>query len=114
MDMLVLMKSIRNGCINGGNKLSDGPSTNGDPERTPGTELMGENLDIGAALDRPEEGEQIWNITNISLEIEEEKKEEGWPHITEDHYNYSPGDFLWEGWMWVGKVPMTIDAYVPP
>lgn len=100
-----LAKSLRKGCMEGprGLDLPDGPSMNGKPQKDL-TEVTGQ-LDIrGNLYDADEDGDQIWNITNLSLKMEDAKLAQklGWSHITADGFRFEPNSGEWEGWMWVG------------
>lgn len=45
--------------------------------------------------------------------MEKEAKAEGFLHNTPEAYKFEPKEFLWEGWMLVGELPESVDAYVP-
>jgi len=52
-------------------------------------------------------------VTNLSLKVEKEAEAAGFHHNTPEAYKFDPETYLWEGWMLVGELPDSVDAYIP-
>jgi len=105
---------MRGGCL-GTMEISAAPSVNGGAVREgTDTEITGEVIP-GLRYDK-DELKQVWNITNLSLKVDEkeEAKAEGWPHTTPEKYRFDPTALEWDGWMYVGQVPETQEELSPP
>jgi len=115
LESLSVMKTLREGCLKGaeGIRLSTGPSLNGGALKDPNTEVTGEERDGLAEEQEEGGGRQIWNITNLSLLMEEKTsaEERGFSHDTAEKYLFDPENNRWEGWMYVGEIPESLEEF---